>query len=88
MKKSANSSFELHAVDPAPKAPAPSKKEMAATWDIVIRAHYLAHELRYYCGRYDLASSAVANAVAENLEKWATRFGAELEAMEREAGRR
>jgi UDP-N-acetylmuramyl pentapeptide synthase len=48
----------------------------------VIRAHYLAHELRYYCGRYNLAASLVANAVAENLEKWATRFGAELEAME------
>jgi hypothetical protein len=92
MQKSSSPPFKVAASDRLPDAPAPtstpSKEDVDATWDVVIRAHYLAHELRYYCARYNLASSVVANAVAENLEKWATRFGAELEAMEASSDRR
>jgi len=60
----------------------PSAQDMAAIWDVVIRAHYLAHELRQFVGRSGLPSVGAAFVLAEVLEDWATRFGAELEGLE------
>ena len=48
----------------------------------MIRAHYLAHELRQFVGRSGLPSVGAAFVLAEVLEDWATRFGGELEALE------
>lgn len=62
--------------DPAPK---PAPEALAAAWDVTIRAHYLAHEMRFYCAIAGLPANSITRLAASNLEQWATRFGAELE---------
>ena len=61
----------------------PTKEEIAAAWDVTIRAHYIAHEMRFYCALPGLPMAALTRLAAVNLEQWATRFGAELEGAER-----
>ena len=63
--------------------PAMTHKQMAELWDIVIRAHYLAHELGDACASSSLASARMALSLSEVLSCWARMFGEELEALEK-----
>ena len=66
-----------------PFPPLISHKELAQLWDVVIRAHFLAHELGDPCARSGLAAARMALALSEVLSNWATIFGEELEALEK-----
>jgi hypothetical protein len=83
MKKSTYIDFGADGVkitadpDAAPGQSTKSQRESA--WDVVIRAHYLAHEMRHYCMTDELPMPEVTRLAAAALETWATRFGAELE---------
>jgi len=81
-KRGARNKAPDYPLDLPPPGTQPSAKDLAAIWDVVIRAHYLAHELRQSVGRSGLPSVGAAFVLAEVLEDWATRFGAELEALE------
>ena len=80
MKKSSNGFFGGSGGEGAPR---PSKEDLATAWDVAIRAHYLSHEMRFYCAKAGLPANALTRLAAVNLEQWATRFGAELEALEK-----
>lgn len=66
-----------------PLPPVMSHKQVAELWDIVIRAHYLAHELGDTCASSTLASARMALSLSEVLSCWAGMFGEELEALEK-----
>jgi hypothetical protein len=66
-----------------PFPPLITHKELAQLWDVVIRAHYLAHELGDPCARSGLAAARMALALSEVLSSWATIFGEELEDLEK-----
>jgi hypothetical protein len=57
-----------------------SREQAAGAWDTIIRAYYLAHEMRYFCMAPNMPMPEVTQAAAAALEAWATRLGAELEA--------
>jgi hypothetical protein len=81
-KRGARTPAPAYPLDLPPPGTPPSAQDLAAIWDVVIRAHYLAHELRQFVGRSGLPSVGAAFVLAEVLEDWATRFGVELEALE------
>lgn len=77
-------SSEMHSKkEIIPFPPVISHKELAQLWDVVIRAHFLAHELGDPCARSGLAAARMALALSEVLSNWATIFGEELEALEK-----
>lgn len=63
--------------------PIMTHKQLAEMWDIVIRAHYLAHELGESCASSSLNSARMALSLSEVLSCWARMFGEELEALEK-----
>lgn len=63
--------------------PVMSHKQLAELWDIVIRAHYLAHELGDACASSSLNSARMALSLSEVLSCWARMFGEELEELEK-----
>jgi hypothetical protein len=67
------------APEPAAAAGTPTKSQTEAAWDVTIRAHYLAHEMRHFCAAAGLPIPQVTRLAAAALEIWATQFGAEME---------
>lgn len=66
-----------------PFPPVITHKDIAHLWDVVIRAHYLAHELGNPCASSGLAAARMALSLSEVLSSWATIFGEELEKLEK-----
>jgi hypothetical protein len=57
-------------------------RRKAELWDLVIRAHYLAHDMREACARASIAQAALGRVLSELLADWASEFGAALEQVE------
>lgn len=81
-----NETRSLPPLGPDGMPPVITHKELAQLWDVVIRAHYLAHELGDPCARSGLAAARMALSLSEVLSAWAGMFGEELEALEKRAG--
>lgn len=64
-----------------------SAHEMAALWDLVIRTHHLALELRLSGASSPLVSARLATVISDFLTHWAKLTGEELDAIERRRNR-
>jgi hypothetical protein len=64
-----------------------SARDVETLQEIIIRAHYLAMELRDVCAVSGVGASALSVAAAHMLKNWALSFSRDLEAATRQASK-
>lgn len=58
----------------------PGRRETEQLQEIIIKAHYLAMELRYICAGSGIGAPALSLGAADMLKQWACAFAADLAA--------
>lgn len=81
MEKDDNKTLPVPNQKAAPGALGEARR-LADMWDVVIRAHYLAHDIRSMCEQTSVGPAGLGRVISELLADWASDFGEALEHAE------